>query len=197
MPTADRPAAGRLRPTGTHRGASTAALLFHNLPRGRLHHWMQRALALQRTWLNGRARPRHGRDSGFDSRRPLHTVSLRVCFGTTAGHVSPSTRGGRDVRRRDAGVVQRDRRAGHRPCAGAQPQWNHSRCIAAVAQPVERRPEEPGVGGSNPSCGTNPWRPWPSLARAERRAAPKPARIPAGDRLMYSSDEGRSARQRS
>ena len=28
---------------------------------------------------------------------------------------------------------------------------------------------------------------WP---RAERRAAPKPARIPAGDRPTYSSDEG-------
>ncbi len=28
--------------------------------------------------------------------------------------------------------------------------------------------------------------------RAERRAAPKPARIPSGDRTMYSSDEGRS-----
>ena len=27
-------------------------------------------------------------------------------------------------------------------------------------------------------------------ARAERRAAPKPARIPAGDRLRYSADEG-------
>ena len=27
--------------------------------------------------------------------------------------------------------------------------------------------------------------------RAERRAAPKPARIPSGDRPMYSSDEGR------
>ena len=26
--------------------------------------------------------------------------------------------------------------------------------------------------------------------RAERRAAPKPARIPLGDRPMYSSDEG-------
>jgi hypothetical protein len=26
--------------------------------------------------------------------------------------------------------------------------------------------------------------------RAERRAVPKPARIPAGDRPMYSSDEG-------
>jgi hypothetical protein len=26
--------------------------------------------------------------------------------------------------------------------------------------------------------------------RAERRAAPKPARIPAGDRPTYSSDEG-------
>ena len=26
--------------------------------------------------------------------------------------------------------------------------------------------------------------------RAERRAAPKPARIPMGDRPMYSSDEG-------
>ena len=25
--------------------------------------------------------------------------------------------------------------------------------------------------------------------RAERRAAPKPARIPSGDRPMYSSDE--------
>jgi hypothetical protein len=28
------------------------------------------------------------------------------------------------------------------------------------------------------------------LARAERRAAPKPARIPSGDRPAYSSDEG-------
>jgi hypothetical protein len=27
--------------------------------------------------------------------------------------------------------------------------------------------------------------------RAERRAAPKPARIPSGDRPTYSSDEGR------
>jgi hypothetical protein len=27
--------------------------------------------------------------------------------------------------------------------------------------------------------------------RAERRAAPKPARIPSGARLTYSSDEGR------
>ena len=26
--------------------------------------------------------------------------------------------------------------------------------------------------------------------RAERRAAPNPARIPLGDRLMYPSDEG-------
>jgi hypothetical protein len=26
--------------------------------------------------------------------------------------------------------------------------------------------------------------------RAERRAAPKPARIPPGDRLLYSADEG-------
>ena len=26
--------------------------------------------------------------------------------------------------------------------------------------------------------------------RAERRAAPKPARIPVGDRPMYPSDEG-------
>ena len=26
--------------------------------------------------------------------------------------------------------------------------------------------------------------------RAERRAAPKPARIPSGDRPTYSSDEG-------
>ena len=29
-------------------------------------------------------------------------------------------------------------------------------------------------------------------ARAERRAAPKPARIPLGDRPMYPSDEGLS-----
>jgi len=29
-------------------------------------------------------------------------------------------------------------------------------------------------------------------SRAERRAAPKPARIPAGDRLTYSSAEGLS-----
>jgi hypothetical protein len=28
--------------------------------------------------------------------------------------------------------------------------------------------------------------------RAERRAAPKPARVPSGDRTMYSSDEGLS-----
>jgi hypothetical protein len=26
--------------------------------------------------------------------------------------------------------------------------------------------------------------------RAERRAAPKPARVPSGDRPMYPSDEG-------
>ena len=29
-------------------------------------------------------------------------------------------------------------------------------------------------------------------SRAERRAAPKPARIPSGDRPMYTSDEGLS-----
>ena len=29
-----------------------------------------------------------------------------------------------------------------------------------------------------------------SAPRAERRAAPKPARIPSGDRPMYASDEG-------
>ena len=28
--------------------------------------------------------------------------------------------------------------------------------------------------------------------RAERRAAPKPARIPPGDRLMYSANEGQT-----
>jgi len=28
------------------------------------------------------------------------------------------------------------------------------------------------------------------LGRAERRAAPKPARVPSGDRPTYSSDEG-------
>jgi len=28
------------------------------------------------------------------------------------------------------------------------------------------------------------------LLRAERRAAPKPARVPSGDRLRYSADEG-------
>jgi hypothetical protein len=32
----------------------------------------------------------------------------------------------------------------------------------------------------------------PSIAgRAERRAAPKPARVPPGDRLRYAADEGR------
>jgi hypothetical protein len=31
-----------------------------------------------------------------------------------------------------------------------------------------------------------------SILRAERRAAPKPARVPSGDRPMYSSDEGLS-----
>lgn len=30
----------------------------------------------------------------------------------------------------------------------------------------------------------------PESTRAERRAAPEPARIPSGDRPMYSSDEG-------
>ena len=30
------------------------------------------------------------------------------------------------------------------------------------------------------------------MRRAERRAAPKPARIPSGDRSMYPSDEGLS-----
>jgi hypothetical protein len=30
-------------------------------------------------------------------------------------------------------------------------------------------------------------------ARAERRAAPKPARIPSGDRLTYSSAEGQTS----
>ncbi len=29
-----------------------------------------------------------------------------------------------------------------------------------------------------------------AVTRAERRAAPKPARIPTGDRLAYSPDEG-------
>ncbi len=32
----------------------------------------------------------------------------------------------------------------------------------------------------------------PSVRRAERRAAPKPARIPPGDRPTYPSDEGLS-----
>jgi len=31
-----------------------------------------------------------------------------------------------------------------------------------------------------------------SMTRAERRAAPKPARVPSGDRPTYSSDEGLS-----
>jgi hypothetical protein len=31
-----------------------------------------------------------------------------------------------------------------------------------------------------------------AAARAERRAAPKPARIPLGDRLTYPSDEALS-----
>jgi len=30
------------------------------------------------------------------------------------------------------------------------------------------------------------------FSRAERRAAPKPARIPSGDRPAYSTDEGQS-----
>jgi hypothetical protein len=29
--------------------------------------------------------------------------------------------------------------------------------------------------------------------RAERRAAPKPARIPSGDRLRYTASEGQSS----
>jgi hypothetical protein len=32
----------------------------------------------------------------------------------------------------------------------------------------------------------------PAQARAERRAAPKPARVPSGDRTVYSPDEGLS-----
>jgi hypothetical protein len=32
----------------------------------------------------------------------------------------------------------------------------------------------------------------PKSERAERRAAPKPARVPLGDRPMYPSDEGSS-----
>jgi hypothetical protein len=32
---------------------------------------------------------------------------------------------------------------------------------------------------------------WPE--RAERRAAPKPARIPAGDRVRYSATEGQTS----
>ena len=32
----------------------------------------------------------------------------------------------------------------------------------------------------------------PRSLRVERRAAPKPARIPSGDRAMYSSTEGSS-----
>jgi len=32
----------------------------------------------------------------------------------------------------------------------------------------------------------------PNGARAERRAAPKPARIPLGDRPTYPSDEGQT-----
>ena len=31
-----------------------------------------------------------------------------------------------------------------------------------------------------------------ALSRDERRAAPKPARIPSGDRLTYPSDEGQT-----
>jgi hypothetical protein len=31
-----------------------------------------------------------------------------------------------------------------------------------------------------------------SAKRAKRRAAPKPARIPTGDRLRYSASEGQS-----
>ncbi len=31
-----------------------------------------------------------------------------------------------------------------------------------------------------------------SVTRAERRAAPKPARIPMGDRPVYPPDEGQS-----
>jgi len=34
--------------------------------------------------------------------------------------------------------------------------------------------------------------PFQNAMRAERRAAPKPARIPSGDRPTYSSDEGLS-----
>jgi hypothetical protein len=33
---------------------------------------------------------------------------------------------------------------------------------------------------------------WTLAYRAERRAAPKPARIPPGDRPTYSPDEGQS-----
>ena len=37
---------------------------------------------------------------------------------------------------------------------------------------------------------THPVSTW--ISRAERRAAPKPARIPAGDRPVYPPDEGQS-----
>jgi hypothetical protein len=30
------------------------------------------------------------------------------------------------------------------------------------------------------------------MKRVERRAAPKPARIPSGDRTLYSTDEGQA-----
>jgi hypothetical protein len=30
-------------------------------------------------------------------------------------------------------------------------------------------------------------------SRAERRAAPKPARVPSGDRATYASDEGQTS----
>ena len=36
----------------------------------------------------------------------------------------------------------------------------------------------------------------PRHGQAERRAAPKPARIPSGDRPMYASDEGLTRRAR-
>ena len=37
------------------------------------------------------------------------------------------------------------------------------------------------------------WAEGQTLQRAERRAAPKPARIPSGDRPAYPPDEGQSS----
>ena len=84
-----------------------------------------------------------------------------------------------------AGAQSASERGRHRRCARGQPVPLHR------LRQHRRRGAE---GGADAGCGSGEMSHLVStcLARAERRAAPKPARIPSGDRLRYSADEGRS-----